>query len=252
LRRLGKIVDDAKRALIYPVFVFMTIMLTVVFWVSYVIPNIADLFSQMQVQLPALTLWVLSASESLNQYGWEAIAVLMFLMICIYVLFKESLTFRYQVHRLLMVIPVSRTLMRSSSLAFITEYLSLLLAAGVNMVESLRVLEHAIRNEVYRESIGKMRAGTMRGNALSDEMRQTKIYPGFVVRMIFVGEQSGCLDEQLEYLAEEYQVRFEHIVSSIAEIIQLLVMLLTGALFLLMVAALFLSIYQLIGEVDNV
>jgi type II secretory pathway component PulF len=84
LRRLGKIVDGAKRALIYPVFVFMTIMLTVVFWVSYVIPNIADLFSQMQVQLPALTLWVQSASERLNQYGWEAIAVLMFLMIGIY------------------------------------------------------------------------------------------------------------------------------------------------------------------------
>jgi type II secretory pathway component PulF len=126
------------------------------------------------------------------------------------------------------------------------------LAAGVNMVESLRVLEHAVRNEVYRESIGKMRAGIMRGNALSDEMHQTKIYPGFVVRMIFVGEQSGRLDEQLEYLAEEYQVRFEHIVSSIAEIIQALVMLLAGARFLLMVAALFLPIYQLIGEVNNV
>jgi len=140
-------------------------------------------------------------------------------------------------------------LIRSSSLAFITEYLSLLISSGINIVDSLEVLERSIKNEVYRDKIRQVREGVSRGNSLSEEIKARKTFPGFVIRMISVGEQSGSLDTQLRYLAEEYRSRFDHIVASISEIIKPLVMIIAGGLFILMIVALFLPIYQLVGQV---
>ncbi|MBD3767422.1 MAG: type II secretion system F family protein [Gammaproteobacteria bacterium] len=249
LKRVDKIIRDSKRAMIYPAFVFITILAAAVFWISYVIPNISDLFRQMRVDLPHITQAVLNFSEHFTQYILSISILLFVLVFTVYYLIKNNAAVRYQWHRLVISLPISRVLVNASTLAFITEYLSLLTASGLSMIDSLQVLERSIRNEVYRRSISQMLEGVARGNSLSSEMKQNKLYPRFVVRMISVGEESGRLDSQLAYLAEEYRERFNHVVASISEIIKPLVMLVAGALFLLLIVALFLPIYQLVSQV---
>jgi len=251
LKRVDKIVRDSKRAMIYPAFVFFTILAAAVFWISYVIPSISDLFKQMRVELPVITQVVLSISDNIGQNLLLSFIILVVLFLIAYYSIKRSYRVRYQFHRLLMVLPVSKLLVNSSALAFITEYLSLLISSGLTIVDSLDVLERSTPNEVYRKSIKDMREGVLRGNTLSSEMRQINIYPRFVVRMISVGEETGRTDEQLGYLADEYRERFDHIVASISEIIKPLVMLFAGGLFLLLIIALFLPIYQLVSQVGG-
>ncbi|NQY26823.1 MAG: type II secretion system F family protein [Piscirickettsiaceae bacterium] len=251
LNRLGKIIRDTKRAMIYPVFVFLSIIGAAAFWVGYVIPSISDLFKQMKVELPPLTRWVLDFSENFTTNITIFIVVSIIFIITAVISIKKSQRVRYKWHLLLMKLPISRTLTRSSSLAFITEYMSLLVSSGLTMLNSLTILERATKNEVYKQTITQMKEGIMKGNSLSSEMRKTNIYPGFAIRMISVGEQTGNLDEQLAYLAEEYRQRFDNLVSSIAEILKPLVMLFAGGLFILMIVALFLPIYQLIGQVGG-
>lgn len=251
LKRVDKIVRDSKRAMIYPTFVFFTILASAVFWISYVIPSISDLFKQMRVELPAVTKMVLAMSENIGQNLLLTFVILVLLLFVTVYSIRHSYRVRYQFHRLLMALPVSRVLVNSSALAFITEYLSLLISSGLSMVESLDILERSTENEVYRKSIQTMREGVIRGNSLSSEMRQIKMYPRFVVRMISVGEETGRVDEQLGYLAEEYRQRFDHIVASISEIIKPVVMLVAGGLFLLLIVALFLPIYQLVSQVHG-
>ncbi|WEJ62500.1 type II secretion system F family protein [Thiomicrorhabdus lithotrophica] len=251
LKRVDKILRDSKRAMIYPTFVFFTILAAAVFWISYVIPSISDLFRQMRVELPFITQVVLSISDNIGQNLFLSFVVLVLLFFIIYYAIKNNYRVRYQFHRLLMMLPVSKVLVNSSAMAFITEYLSLLISSGLSMVDSLEILERSTNNEVYRKSIKTMREGVIRGNTLSSEMRQLKIYPRFVVRMISVGEETGRIDEQLGYLAEEYRQRFDHIVASISEIIKPVVMLVAGGLFLLLIIALFLPIYQLVSQVNG-
>ncbi len=250
LKRIGRILKDTKRVMIYPVFVFLSIFLAALFWIVYVIPNIADLFRQMKVELPAITRWVLEFSEGFSaNLLWVAV-ILVVVWLVFLRLKHRSQRFRYRYHQLLLKLPVSKVLIKSSSLAFITEYLSLLISSGISIVESLAILERSVKNEVYREKIRKVHEGVSKGNSLSSEIRAQNAFPGFVARMISVGEQSGNLDQQLSYLAEEYRERLDHVVATISEIIKPLVMLLAGALFILMIVALFLPIYQLIGQVN--
>ncbi|WP_321325805.1 type II secretion system F family protein [Thiomicrorhabdus sp.] len=251
LKRVDKIVRDSKRAMIYPTFVFFTILATAVFWISYVIPSISDLFKQMRVELPPLTKMVLAISDNIGQNLLLTFIILVLLFVITVYSIRHSYRVRYQFHRLLMKLPVSKVLVNSSAMAFITEYLSLLISSGLSIVDSLEILERSTTNEVYRKSIHTMREGVIRGNSLSSEMRQIKMYPRFVVRMISVGEETGRIDEQLSYLAEEYRQRFDHIVASISEIIKPVVMLIAGGLFLLLIIALFLPIYQLVSQVHG-
>ncbi|MDH7942550.1 type II secretion system F family protein [Pseudohongiella sp. SYSU M77423] len=251
LRRVGKISQDAKRAMIYPLFVFLSILAATLFWIVYVIPGLSDLFRQMGVDMPPLTTALLAFSDMIAaNLTWILLAAAISSYVA-YVLVRNWQPARLWFHSLLLRLPVSRVLVRSSSMAFITEYLSLLVGAGISILNSVKVLEDATSNEVYRRALQQVRVGMMRGNSLSHEMRQTGRFPGFAVRMISVGEQTGGLDVQLRYLADDYRRRFDHVVASIAEIVKPVVMLLAGGLFVIMIMALFLPIYELIRHMSN-
>lgn len=252
LRRVGKITQDAKRAMIYPVFVFAAIIAAAMFWIVYVIPNLSELFLQMGVEMPVLTQGLLAFAERVSAwFGWLLFGSIILVYTC-HLLIKGNQKVRYGVHRLLLRLPVSSVLMRSSSMAFITEYLSLLVGAGINLLDSLKVLERSTGNEVYRTALMQVRKGMKRGSSLSEEMRLTGEFPGFVIRMISVGEQTGSLETQLRYLADDYRRRFDHVVSSISEIVKPVVMIFAGLLFIIMIVALFLPIYDLIRHMSDI
>ncbi len=249
MNRIVSITRDTKRAMIYPAFVFASIIGATIFWLYYVVPNISDLFKHMQVELPKITQITVAFSNHIHDYFFLYLLLFFILVIILIGLYKYNQPFRYRVHKLLFRLPISRTIIKSSGLAFITEYLSLLISSGVEIVTSLKIIESSITNEVYKEKIAQVRQGVMRGNALTDELRAAEVFPSFVLRLTSIGEQTGTLDKQLSYLAEEYRKRFEHTVASINEIIQPLVIIFAGLLFILMIVALFLPVYKLIGQV---
>jgi general secretion pathway protein F/type IV pilus assembly protein PilC len=249
MNRIVSISRDTKRAMIYPAFVFTSIIGATIFWLYYVVPNIADLFKHMQVDLPTITRMTIAFSNHIHDYFLLYIVLFFLLIVFLIALYRYNQPFRYKVHKLLFKLPVSRTIVKSSGLAFITEYLSLLISSGVEIITSLEIIESSITNEIYREKIGKVKKGVRRGNTLTDELRAAEVFPSFVLRLTSIGEQTGTLDKQLSYLAEEYRKRFEHTVASINEIIQPLVIIFAGLMFILMIVALFLPVYKLIGEV---
>lgn len=249
LGRVNTFARNARRAMIYPLFVLVSIFGAFLYWVYSVVPNLGDLFGRMGVELPALAQGVIAMTNRVHDnFLWFLYG---FIMVCLffYLLYRYHTKSRFLVHKVAYHLPISRTLLRSSNLAFISEYLSLLHASGINIVRSLEVLLDSVRNEVYRRKIARVLAGVKRGNSLSSEMRTAELFPGFGLRMVAVGEQTGTLDRQLQSLAREFQKRFEHLVATIGEIIQPLTILIAGALFLFMIIALFLPIYQLIGQV---
>ena len=77
-------------------------------------------------------------------------------------------------------------------------------------------------------------------------MRQVGGFPSMAVRMISVGEETGTLDRQLRHLAIEYRARFDHVMESLGEIIRPAVILIAGAVFIVMIVALLLPVYDLV------
>lgn len=248
LGRITALRRDVSRALIYPFFVVLTIVIAALFWVYYVLPDLANMFRQMGAHLPPLTQSVLSAvhwmRELLAAYGYWVLAAVLVLPM----LLSRSQRVRAGFYWLAYHLPISRTLVRTSAMAFISEYLALLVAAGINLLDGLAILEAATRNEVYRDAIRQARQGVMRGNTLASGLERSGVFSPLMIRLINVGEQSGNLDGQLRTLADEYRRRLNHLVATLAEVIKPAVLLLAGALFIFVVVVFLLPVYDLIAQ----
>ena len=250
LDRLNQINTDTKKSLIYPGFTLAGIFGATLFWVYYVIPGIADLFRNMNVELPKITLFVLSSVEYLEQNLFFMLTMVAITVLVIYLCIKLIPWVRIRFHRLLTVLPITGKIVQASNLAFIAEYFSLFTASGIDILKSLHTLQDAVYNEFYKQKIVAIREGLIRGNSLTEEFGRSKVFPSFVVRMINVGEQSGNLEEQLQYVAADYRRRLNDIVERISEIMKPLVILIVGAFFVFIIIALFLPIYDLIGQIS--
>lgn len=155
---------------------------------------------------------------------------------------------RHAFYTLAYHLPISRTLVRTSALAFIAEYLALLSASGINLLDCMTILEGAVSNSVYRKRIQQVRAGIGRGNSLSSELAKARVFPPMMVRLVAVGEQSGTLDRQLKILAADYSRKLNHVVGTLAEIMKPAVLLLAGGLFIFVVVVFLLPVYDLIAQ----
>ncbi|MDH5821601.1 type II secretion system F family protein [Luteimonas sp. RD2P54] len=248
IERITRMTADTRQALIYPAFVFSAIFAAGGFWIYYVIPNLSELFKQMNAKLPPLTIAVMALSEWLIgnvAYILVGMVVAAFLL---WVTWRYSRSFRRAVHHLLHRLPISKTIMFSSGLAFFTEHMALLVRAGVDMVSSLQVMERAMRDEYYRDRIIAIRQVLQRGDRVSSAMRQVGGFPPMMVRMIGVGEETGTLDSQFLRLSEEYSLRLQRLIANLSEIIKPVVVMLAGGMFVLLIVALLLPVYDLVQQ----
>ncbi|GAB3359708.1 MULTISPECIES: type II secretion system F family protein [Giesbergeria] len=248
VERMMNIKRDIKTALIYPAFVFATIFGVAGFWIYYVVPNMARLFKQLQAKLPPLTEWLVSFADALSNHLPWVVLVLVVLSIAVTILFKRSERFQVGTYSFLHRLPIARTLLVSSGMAHMTEHLSILVRAGVDLVSSLRILGRATKDRYYRVRLLQISESVSRGESVSSSMRRVGGFPAMAVRMIAVGEESGSLDDQLSHLAAEYRKRLEVLVKSLAEILKPVIILVAGGLFLFLIVALLLPIYDLVRQ----
>lgn len=246
LERVSSMKADARQALIYPAFVFLAIFSAAGFWVYYVIPNLSGLFKQMNVKLPTLTLSVMAFADWCRAYGLELVAAGTACVVALLTLWRFSERFKFGVYKIFHHMPILKKIFESSGLAFFSEYLHLLIAAGLDVVKAFGILERATSDLFYREKIVKMRSSIERGDRISAAMKMVGGFPSMMGRVIAVGEQSGSLDRQLSYLAVEYRNRMNRMVGAISELIKPIVVFVAGGLFILVIVAFLLPVYDLI------
>ena len=173
------------------------------------------------------------------------------LVVALVWLYRSVPKFKQGCHELMHRLPILRTLSTSSGMAFISEHLALLVRAGLDFMLSLDVLSRATTDQFYRERLLRVRDGVARGEGIGASMRRVGGFPAMAVRMIAVGEESGSLDKQLDRLASEYRKRLDVVVKSLGEIIKPALILLAGALFIFLIVALLLPIYDLVRQSVN-
>lgn len=248
LERIRSIGRNVRQALIYPTFVFAAIIGAAAFWLYYVIPNLSELFRQLHAKMPPVTLAVIHFSDWLSKHFTLSLVIFLIIIIAPWLIFQYSRGARAWLYGVGHRLPISGVLLRTSGMAFLTEHLALLIRAGLDMTQSLKILERATKDEYYKESLGDIRGVIERGERLNVAMRITERFPPLALRMIAVGEDTGTLDEQLEYLATEYRQRLDHLIATLSEVIKPAVILLAGLLFIFIIVVLLLPVYDLIRQ----
>jgi type II secretory pathway component PulF len=250
ITRIQQIISDTKQALLYPAFVFTTMGIGIVFWFAFVVPKIISLFKEMDVKLPTITLVLLKISALIQSYLIHMIIGLVGVIFIFFMTRKTSYKFKKTTDTILLKLPIVGTIINASILAFITEYFSLLISAGVDLLKSIQILKNSVDNAVYSEKLQDVSDGLERGEGIASSFQNTAIFPTFVVRMINIGEVSGTLTGQLVYIAEEFRKRLSILVATIGKMIEPVILIIAGVCFIVIIGGLFLPIYDLVSKIS--
>ncbi|MBF0309799.1 MAG: type II secretion system F family protein [Magnetococcales bacterium] len=249
--KVEKIYKDVKKALTYPTIILMAVLGALLFWVISVMPTMQKLFIAMKVTLPPFTTITIATVTWILDNGLYIVVGLFTTIASITWASKKYQPFRKVVHEVQLRLPVLKLVLVQFNLAFITAYLSLMLRSGVDVLHCLNVLSTSLPNEVFKYKLKYVGEQILQGISLKDAFSSVEMFPRFIVRMIGVGEQSGQLSEQLDYIARDYQARMDSIVKNISNIVEPIVLGIGGTLFAILAVAMFYPLMQLVGNVGK-
>ncbi len=249
LIHLDQIIGATKRALMYPGFLAFVVIGASAFWFVVVVPQLMDLFTNMGVELPFLTLLVIAISDFLTAWGGYILLAGVAGVMVFSFLRKKSTQFRYYADHLNLRLPVISVIIDTSMVARISEYLGILQAAGVGIMRTLEIISEAVSNEVYKRRIYQVRESIRAGQSLSDGLRSAKAMHPFAVRMVNVGEQTGRIEEQTEYVATVYRERLSALVEVLGKSLEPAMLVFLGLIFAMVIGGLLLPVYDLLSQI---
>jgi len=255
LERLSEFMEKAdalrrkvKGAMIYPIAVISFAMLIVTGLMIFVVPKFKDIFSQQGKALPAVTQLLMDTSDWIIAGGWAVLILVPIGIILGIKLMKKSKSTAIYVDRTLMKVPIMGQITSKTSVARFSRTLGTLLAAGVPILEALDITADTSGNAVYREAMSKVHDAIREGESFATPLRQTGVVDPMVVNMIDVGEETGELDRMLTKIADTYDSEVETLVSSLASLMEPVMVILLGLIVGFIVIALFMP---MIGMLDN-
>jgi len=210
LARLADFLDEQAQfrgklgsALVYPAFMTVIGMATLIFIFTFVMPRVTGMFEDMKQQLPLITLVLLGIVHFLSAFWW---LLLLLLAGAGYYLRKYIATAagRERLDTLLLRLPVVGPLVKMIAVSRFARTLGTLLEGGVSTLAALDIVQSVIGNTVLADAVRKARENVREGESIADPLRRSGLFPPMVVQMVAVGEKSGELEKMLLKVAESF------------------------------------------------
>ncbi len=244
LDRTYEITSKAKNALIYPSFIVVTFFIVMGLMLTLVIPKISSILVESGSEIPIYTKIVIAISDFLVGYGPFLIVALMVVGFFLYRFLKTG-PGKESLDQLKISFPYLGELYSKLYLARISDNLNTMLASGIPMVKSLELTQDVVDNELFRAAIGQSVEDVKAGTPLSGAFAKHQVFPGIIIQLIKVGEETGNLGEILGTLAKFYQREVTNAVDTLVGLIEpvMIVLLALGVGFLL--ASVLIPIYNI-------
>jgi type IV pilus assembly protein PilC len=231
--------------MIYPSVVVSVAILVVVFILTFVIPVFAGVYERAKVPLPALTQIVIMMSNGLRRYFPIVLAVVIALALGLRAYYKTP-GGQLLIDRLVLKVPVFGTLIRKIAVARFARTLSLLVGAGVPILDALSITARTAGNKVIENAIVAARISITAGQTVSAPLRESGVFPAMVVQMISVGEQTGALETMLGKVADYYDEEVDTAVEGLTSLLEPLLIVVLGVVVGGIVVAMYLPIFRLV------
>jgi type IV pilus assembly protein PilC len=191
-------------SLVYPALLVTMVVVMLVFLVTYVVPEFAKLFENLNAQLPAITVMMLAVGTHAQKY-LPLIAGSVVLILIVFWRWKATDRGAEQLDSLILKLPLLGEIWLKYQVANFSRMLSTLLAGGLPLVPSLETAGASMSSRRILNGIAESAARVREGQTLSGSLEQQKMFPELSVEMIEVGESTGALPAMLNSVAEFYE-----------------------------------------------
>lgn len=180
----------------------------------FVIPIFIDMFADLDVEMPGITMWVMNTSEWMTEH-WYMILGLIILVIAAYKMIYRTEQGRLAIDRVKMKMPLFGKLTVKTACAQFARTMSTLLSSGISTIDALETVSKIVNNIHYTNALLKAREEVMKGIPLSEPLTASKIFPPMVCHMTGIGEETGNIEDMLEKLADYYDEEVEMTTQSV-------------------------------------
>lgn len=248
-KRLRK---DIKGAMMYPAIIFsiMTIISLALF--IFVIPQLTNFFVQSNIEVPLITQIIISVSGFLKRYYIYLFLGIVGVIVGVNALLASSKDVQRFRDIVLLKIPWFNRQYKYFYVHRIARMMSMLLRNGVSIVEALEIAESSLANVKYRETITQSSEEVKRGGKLSESFaKHEKLYPGFVPRMLTVGDRTGKTDESFENISTYYEDELRDTLSNLSSIIEPILMVILGIGVAFIAISVLIPMYRIVSGVNQ-
>ncbi|NND59098.1 MAG: type II secretion system inner membrane protein GspF [Gammaproteobacteria bacterium] len=233
-----------SHALIYPVILTVLSILIVVGLLTYVVPQIIDVFQNVGQDLPLPTKILIGISDFLTANGlWLLLALVALFFVMRFVLAKPGPQRRY--HQFLLATPVVGRLVRGLNTARFTRTLSILAASGVPVLDALRIAGEVVGNVPMREAVDETAVKVREGAPIGKSLAASRMFPPMTIHLISSGEASGELEEMLERAANNQEREMDSLIATLLGFMEPALILAMGMIVLAIVLSILLPIFQI-------
>ncbi len=237
-----------KKALVYPASVIVVALAVTIILLVYVVPQFEAVFADFGAELPAITQFVVTLSEVVQEYFLYVLAGLVVAGWLFKRAHQKSLKLRDRVDKIMLKIPVIGNILHKAAVARFTRTLSTTFAAGVPLINALESASGAAGNALYRDAILQIREEVTSGMQMNTAMQNTDIFPTMATQMVYIGEESGSLDDMLAKVASIYEREVDDLVDNLTALLEPMIMVVIGVLVGGLIVAMYLPIFSL-GQV---
>ena len=234
-----------KAALFYPAAVIVCAAIVVTILMIFVIPQFSELFGSFGADLPALTQFLIDASDFFVAYWYIIFAVAGGIVFGAMEAKKRSIAVQHFLDRAILKVPVIGVVMEKAAIARFARTLETMFAAGTPMVEAMVSVAGACGNIVFYDATMKMKDEISTGTQLQVSMRDTGLFPNMVVQMVAIGEESGAIDTMLGKVADWYEQEVDDAVDALTSLLEPAIMAFLGVVIGGIVIGMYLPIFKM-------
>jgi type IV pilus assembly protein PilC len=228
LEKDNDLLSKVRGALIYPAVILFAMTGVGVLMLTYILPKITGVFKDMDVELPAMTRFIMAMSDILRNNFLLVAAGVVGIVVGIR-FFSGTPTGKKFFSKLYLFLPILGPIVVKVNCARVARIYSSLLSSGVPVLRALSIVERTLTNIEYKNSMKVAMEEIQKGVNLSDILlRYPKLYPVLVPQIIQVGEETGKTETVLARLAEFYEEEVSQVTKNMSSIIEPVLMLLIG------------------------
>lgn len=237
-----------RGAMMYPLFIIGAAVLISIGIIVFILPNITGLFSSLKVEIPLPTRILLWISDAIQNNGLIVLLVIISFVIAI-LLIRRIEKLKPFFHKILLTIPLFGNIAKMMNIARFTRLMGTMTKSGISIDDTVPTIISVLNNAQYKNLFRELLAGLKQGNTITSVFEKHPfLVPPMAMRIIYVGEESGSLEEMLLYVAEFYELEIDEITKNLSTLIEPFLLIIVGVMVGGLALSILMPIYQIVGS----
>ncbi|MBL8516881.1 MAG: type II secretion system F family protein [Betaproteobacteria bacterium] len=250
LKWQDELASQTKKAMLYPIFVGIVVGLLVFALMVFLVPQLATTLKTLSGgNLPTETKVLIAISDIFRRFWYLILGVPVAAIVTVFVLARTSREFQQKLDALSLRFPIMGPIRTKIVMARFTTFFAMMYQSGIGVLDCIQISEKIVGSPVIENGLKRIGREITEGTGITQAFQNARLFPPLVLRMLRVGESTGALDDALLNVSYFYNRDVKEAIGKLQEMIQPVLTLLLGGIFVAIITTIFNPLYDVISKV---